>query len=242
MLWKEFNTGNPSSVAPLADWASAKRNDHFVQFYESDEFIVNSVAEYFFHGLESGGRCICVGTAEHNASIQESLRSFGIDPSKAVKSGKLIVRDAGEMLSLFMDGGLPDPHEFEASVGKLVKDNVKPGSPLRAFGEMVAVLRDQGNQKAAVRLEVLWNELREKFDFSLFCAYPLKGFAKAGLDGHMDEICGQHTKTIPAESYSSLSSPDERLRAIAFLQQRAVQLAAEIVELEARLSNKAIVV
>ena len=238
MLWNEFHNGNPSSVAPLADWSSSKRTDHFVQFYESDDFIVNSVAEYFFHGLEGGGSCICVGTAAHNESILENIGTFGIDPNKAVESGKLIVREAGDMLAKFMVGELPDRKKFNASIGELVAGAVKPTAPLRIFGEMVAVLRDGGNHDAAVRLEMLWNELRERHDFSLFCAYPLEGFAKAGSES-MDEICCQHTKTIPAESYSSLTTPEERLRSIAYLQQRAVQLAAEIVELEARISHRA---
>jgi hypothetical protein len=240
MLWKEFNNGKASSVAPIADWTSMNRTDHFVQFYESDDFIINSVAEYFFHGLEGSGRCICVGTAEHNDQILSGLRAFGIDPNKAIESGKFIVRDAHELLSEFMSDGVPDARRFEDSVGNLVKENLQPSSPLRVFGEMVAVLCDQGNQNAAVRLEELWNALRNEYDFSLFCAYPLKGFAKPGLNGGMQEICCQHTKTIPAESYSSLTTPDERLRAIAYLQQRAEQLAAEIIELESRISNRAI--
>ena len=239
MLWKEFNNGNSSSVAPIADWSSMTRTDHFVQFYESDGFIVNSVAEYFFHGLECNGSCICVGTAEHNERILNGLRTFGIDPDKAVDSGRLVVRDAGEMLSKFMRDGSPNIDKFNASIGKLVKETLQPTAPLRVFGEMVAILWEEGNQNAAVRLEELWNDLRDEYDFSLFCAYPLKGFARTGLNGEMQEICHQHTKTIPAESYSSLTTPEERLRAIAYLQQRGEQLAAEISELEARISNRA---
>jgi hypothetical protein len=238
MLWKEFDNGKASAMAPISDWTSMNRTDHFVQFYESDEFLVNSVAEYFFHGLESDSNCISIATAEHNERIFNGLKTFGIDPGKAVDSGVLIVRDAHESLSKFMRKGSPDAELFEATIGTLVREATAMGSPLRAFGEMVAVLWDDGKYDAAVRLEELWNDLRDERDFSLFCAYPLKGFAKAGLNGQLRQVCDRHTKTIPAESYSALTTTEERLRAIAYLQQKAEQLKAEIVELESRISNR----
>ena len=238
MLWKEFDNGKASAMAPISDWTSMNRTDHFVQFYESDAFLVDSVTEYFFHGLESDAKCICIATAEHNERILQRLEYFGIDAAKAVDSGALIVVDAHEMLSKFMRQGAPDPKRFDASVGKLVRNTAGTNSVLRAFGEMVAVLWDDGKYDAAVRLEELWNSLRGERDFSLFCAYPLNGFARAGLNGQLRQVCDRHTKTIPAESYSSLTTPEERLRAIAYLQQKVEQLKAEIAELESRISKK----
>src|SRR5204863_3276451 len=45
-----------------------------------------------------------------------------------------------------------------------------------------------------------------------------------------DKICAEHSQVIPAESYTSLGEADERLRAITFLQQRALALEAEMRE------------
>ena len=238
MLWKEFDSGRAAVAAPISDWSSMNRTDHFVQFYESDDFIANSVAEYFFHGIEGNARCICVATGDHTDKIFDAMRTFGIDPAKAIESGLLIMLDASEMLSTFMRDGSPDARLFKASIGKLVKETMKTNAPVRVYGEMVAVLWASGEYDAAVRVEELWNDLREECDFSLFCAYPLKGFAQAGQNGQLRQVCDRHTKTIPAESYSSLTTPEERLRAIAYLQQRAEQLSAEIADLEARISNR----
>jgi PleD family two-component response regulator len=44
------------------------------------------------------------------------------------------------------------------------------------------------------------------------------------------EICQQHSRVIPAESYAALDEPEERLRAITLLQQKAHSLEAEIAE------------
>jgi hypothetical protein len=41
-------------------------------------------------------------------------------------------------------------------------------------------------------------------------------------------ICSCHSRVIPAESYADIDSADERLRAIARLQQKAVTLDAAL--------------
>ncbi len=57
------------------------------------------------------------------------------------------------------------------------KKTRRDGRRVRAFGEMVAVLWDQGQNAATVRLEHLWHKLcPEEKDFSLFCTYPKAGF------------------------------------------------------------------
>jgi signal transduction histidine kinase len=52
----------------------------------------------------------------------------------------------------------------------------------------------------------------------LLCAYPIEGF---GNSATFKEVCELHTRVIPAESYTSLTSADDRLRAITELQQKA---------------------
>jgi len=232
MLWKEFNNGNSSSVAPLSDWTSMNRTDHFVQFYESDDFIVNSVAEYLFHGLKPNGNCICVATSEHNQQILVNLDKFGIDLEKVLRDGTLVIRDARIALSSFMRNGFPDPEKFERSIGTLVQTTLRRSGQLRIFGEMVSVLWNKENYEAAARLEDLWNKLMEKYDFPLFCAYPLRGFASSDSAEHVKRVCEGHSKTIPSEAYSSLTSAEERLRAVTYLQHRAEQLAAEVAQLK----------
>jgi signal transduction histidine kinase len=55
------------------------------------------------------------------------------------------------------------------------------------------------------------------------------------LDGEaagllLDGVCGQHSRVIPAESFSTLTGQDDQQRAIALLQQKAASLEAEIAE------------
>jgi PAS domain S-box-containing protein len=56
------------------------------------------------------------------------------------------------------------------------------------------------------------------------------GFSRAGHAEKFRRICQAHSRVIPAEGYTALASPDERLRVIAQLQQKAQALEAEVAE------------
>src|SRR5262249_9911455 len=101
---------------------------------------------------------------------------------------------------------------------------------VRAFGEMVPLLWAEGRQDAALALEQLWNDLVARLPLSILCGYPLTTPTDRGDDARVLEICGAHSHVIPAESYATLDSPDDRMREIVQLQQRAGALDAEIAE------------
>jgi hypothetical protein len=79
-----------------------------------------------------------------------------------------------------------------------------------------------------MHLETLWNSLSHTTaPFTLFCAYAIQGFAGEANRAPFSTICQSHSVVLPDESYSTLTSPDERLRAITLLQQQASTLRAE---------------
>jgi hypothetical protein len=61
---------------------------------------------------------------------------------------------------------------------------------------MVDVLWQDGEHDAAIRLEVLWNQLAQTEAFSLLCGYAMGHFYK---DAHRDEIYGQHSHIVSAD-------------------------------------------
>ncbi len=134
-----------------------------------------------------------------------------------------------ETLSGFLVNKRVEQNLFDKTVGSIVSKVVMNGRPLRAFGEMVALLADAGNFEAALQLEQFWNNLRTKHEFALFCAYSLSNFRGDRLGALLD-LCGQHSQVIPAESYNALPEAEDRLRAIVVLQQKARELESEITE------------
>ena len=89
---------------------------------------------------------------------------------------------------------------------------------------MVALLWAEGNSEAAIRLEELWNDLAHTHSFSLHCAYPITSFNRDEDGEPFLKICAAHSAVIPDESYTALSTDEERLRGISHLQQKVQAL------------------
>jgi PAS domain S-box-containing protein len=205
--------------------------EHFVQFYESDEFLLDAVSNFIGRGLGSGEGGIVIATQAHREGLEERLKANGLDLDFARNKGAYLSLDADETLSKFMVDDLPDVQRFTEVIGSLVTRTGKGRAHLRIFGEMVALLWMRGNHAAAIRLEGLWNDLQSSSPpFSLFCAYAMHEFVGEEYSTQFAEICQHHSRVIPGESYTRLSSTDERLLAITLLQQKAKSLEAEIAE------------
>jgi signal transduction histidine kinase len=204
--------------------------EHFVQFYEADGFLLNSLGGFIGNAITAGDAAIVVATQEHRNGLDELLLANGLDVSGAKKLGRYISLDAAETLSRFMVDGSPEPSRFNDVMGSIIASVTDGRSRIRAFGEMVAILWAEGNHAAAIRLEELWNDLQKAHSFSLFCAYPMNGLGGEKFIEPHSSVCNVHSRVIPAESYADLSDPNARLRAIALLQQKAESLEAEVKE------------
>lgn len=210
------------------DWSDIAESEHFVQFYETDAFLVESVSGFIGTALKAGDAAVVIATRAHRQGLESQLAARGIDLSAVCASGQFVMLDAAETLSEFMVDGSPDPERFTAVVGGVVARLTRSGRRVRAFGEMVALLWADGNQPAAIHLEELWNDLAKVHRFALFCAYPMNGVAGEANGESFGSVCTCHTRVIPAESYASLPNREQQLREIAALQQKARSLEAEI--------------
>jgi signal transduction histidine kinase/ActR/RegA family two-component response regulator len=205
-------------------------SDHFVQFYEADGFLLNSLSGFIGTALIAGDGALVVATRPHCDGLNALLHANGLDVSGAKVRGQYISLDAAETLSKFMVNGSPEPVRFREVIGNAISTVTDGRARVRAFGEMVALLWAEGNHAGAIRLEELWNDLQNSHSFSLFCAYPMNGFGGEKFADSLTSVCTVHSRVLPAESYAEISCPDARLRAIALLQQKARSLEAEIAE------------
>jgi signal transduction histidine kinase/ActR/RegA family two-component response regulator len=217
-------------MAPYSDWSDMKDDEHFVQFYESDGFLLNSLSGFIGTAINNGAPAVVVATKAHRDGLDELMRANGLDLTNALATGQYVPLDAAETLSKFMIEGLPEPRRFNEVLGGVMTSVADGRSRVRAFGEMVALLWAEGNHAGAIRLEELWNDLQKAHSFSLFCAYPMKGFGGKRFAEPHDGVCTVHSRVLPAESYAGLKNYDDRLREIARLQQKARALEAEVQE------------
>ncbi|HEX8709636.1 MAG TPA: ATP-binding protein [Pyrinomonadaceae bacterium] len=220
----------PGHFAPRMDWTVMGETEHFVQFYEADAFLLNSLGEYICAAIKAGEAAIVVATGEHRAELERRLRKNGLDVNAALECGQLVLLDAAETLSKLMSDEIPDPGLFAEIIGDVIARAGQGRPRVRIYGEMVALLWTEGNYDGAICLEELWNDLKRQHSFALFCAYPMSGFAGEGPTHRLVDVCAKHSRVIPAESYTALNDSDERLREITLLQQKARLLEAEIAE------------
>lgn len=177
---------------------SAEHDDchfHAVRFYEDEESLYRIVADFVGEGLTAGQPAIVIATPVHRDAIARGLQAMSFDVSRLQANGELLMLDAEETLSTFMKDGFPDPAAFRRNVGGVL-DGAAAGrakGTVRAYGEMVDCLWKNEATTAAIRLEMLWNQLAKSCDFSLLCGYSMGNFYKHGA---YEDICGQHTHVV----------------------------------------------
>jgi PAS domain S-box-containing protein len=232
----EMSTVNAFASKSLHPVPGAHSHDqescgHTVQFYAEDQSLVAALTRFVSTSLSTGGSAIVIATKPHREALTLELQASGLDTMAAIWQGRFVLLDAAETLAKFTVDGWPDAALFTELIGGCVATanaaSHGENSRVVAFGEMVSLLWAQGKPDAALRLEQLWNDLATTQSFSLRCAYPIGGFARAEDSEPFQRICAEHSAVIPSESYMELSSEAERLRNISQLQQKAGALETE---------------
>ena len=189
----------PHSFAGEIDSSSAAPAEyHAVRFYESERSLARIVAEFLHEGFDGGSPGIIVATPSQRAAIIRELTDRSLDVAELQRSHDVLLLDAEETLSTFMIGDKPDARTFRDQMCQVIETvcRGRTNCMVRIFGQMVDVLWQQGERDAAIRLEVLWNQLAQTEAFSLLCGYAIGNFYK---DACFEDICGQHSHIVSAD-------------------------------------------
>lgn len=171
-----------------------------MQVYDDPADLVATVAPYLVAGLAQGSPALVIATPEHWLEFAAEL------PYDA--AAQPTVLDAHETLAAITADGHVSPEAFERHVGGVVDELATrhPGRTIRAFGEMVDVLWQQGAHDEALVLEELWNGLQRTRPIALLCAYRLDVFdADVQADGLAD-VFRLHTHARPVLDAARLSA------------------------------------
>ncbi|HUQ75661.1 MAG TPA: MEDS domain-containing protein [Burkholderiales bacterium] len=178
--------------------------DHIVQTYQDHQFLADAVGEYIGSGLRSGDAAVIIARPAHRAAFTRRLAREGIDVNGAIAAGQLRLFDAEETLARFMCAGMPDWDAFRALIGGIIAELRLQYGTVRAYGEMVDILWQDGRRDAAIRLEEHWNELGELQTFSLLCAYYMDALDTEAYGGALERVCKVHSHLIPVRDYDAL--------------------------------------
>lgn len=196
-------------MAHVQDLTASVARRHEAIFYDTDPELVAALAPFVTEGLLLDERVIAVATAAHRAALSARLIGEGVDVETAERAGRLVLLDARTVLDSFLVADSPDPERFRTTVGALVPAATEQ-SGTRVFGEMVALLWDDGLVGAALELESLWNELGHELDFSLLCGYRTTSIEGSPLPDVRD-VCTAHTSLRPPARYAAGPPPQDGL-------------------------------
>src|SRR5579884_3498131 len=100
------------ALAPRFDWSEMRESEHFVQLYETDAFLLDSLRGFIGTGLGAGDVGIVIATKAHREGLEEQLQADGLNLAAARAAGQYVALDAVELLSTFMRDGMPEPGRF----------------------------------------------------------------------------------------------------------------------------------
>ncbi len=187
MMEEQFSTRSTEVF-----WGEMAPGDHFFQLYETEKSFINTLESYIIDGLKNQESVVIIATEPRLKAIEYRLMQNGYDPAQLKESGEYSAHVAEHTLNRFMKNGWPDEELFNSTILSLLEGK---GRKIRAFGEMVSLLWNQGHHGATVSLENLWQSLCEKDAIKLFCAYPKSGFTQESSKA-MISICECHKKMI----------------------------------------------
>lgn len=183
-----------SRTRTIRGWAEASAADHFVQFFHTDDYLIECVAAYLAAGMRAGECGIAIVSSARVSRLRARLTQKGITSSYR---GSLWIEDGDAILGQILQHGHIVREAFRTVVGRLVEEALAKSRPLRAFGEMVGTLWTNGNRVAAMELEACWNELHAARGFRLFCGYSAKSPENLTADApNFATVCAAHNHTV----------------------------------------------
>lgn len=171
---------------------------HVGVVYREVAFLARVVAAWSAPSLRAGGGAILLGTPTHTEAIRGALKRSEVDVVAAEREGRLLVVDADWLMAHFVLDGSPMGAAFERLVGDIVGRvrQAARGAPVRAWGEMVCLLRSRGNAEAARRVEALWEAVIESQGISLLCSYEAGADASEPSGGLLEDVLASHTHVV----------------------------------------------
>jgi DNA-binding NarL/FixJ family response regulator len=164
---------------------------HEVQFYSGDALLLEGFADFAATQLQAGKAVIMAATEPHRAGVLQRLNARSVAVDQAIASGTLIVLDAMDTLSKFMNGEVFDPDRFFEVIGELIETAGKVAPRVAVCGEIAPQLLAAGKTAQALRLEQLWDVAVHGFGCDTLCGYSLEGIDKGSET--FRSLCAEHS-------------------------------------------------
>ncbi len=191
------STANPTEPLGIQQQTLETPGLHEVHFYSDSASFLNTFARFVGSAVKAGDAAVVAVTKSHRDLLLPRFKADGLDIAAASEKGRYISLDPHDLLSTFMVDGMPDPDRFNKVAGTLITTAAKTLASkhncVAICGECAPLLWSQGNAKAAIRLEQLWNEFARSERIHLLCSYPISSF-QGGIGSYVyEEVCAEHS-------------------------------------------------
>ena len=153
---------------------------HVMQVHNGGESFLDGVAGLFDLSLRRGDATCVIATTQIREGLADRLRRRGWDVGGSSGHKRYLAIDAADALSRVMRNGLPDEDRLAEIAGELDQYGraVSEGATSRVtvFGDMVMLLSADGNTRALLALESLWNTVTQGLPFLTLCGYTSSCF------------------------------------------------------------------
>lgn len=165
---------------------------HDALFYGDDETAMNQkVVGFLAQAIQEGGAALAIVSDQHERALAAGLKALSIDRHSPTMGERLVFLNAHDVLaSIFVNGHAQKPR-FSRLVGNRVR-SITDRYELRAYGEMVGILRSVNDDSGAEQLEALWNDLLRAIPFTLLCGYPISLLDPEFQPERVDTILRSH--------------------------------------------------
>lgn len=181
-----------TSVAP-------RPRNHIVEFYDDEPALIAHGRDFLADALTGGGAAVAFATPDHLDAFAAGLDEAGHDTAAARAGGRLLLLDAAGFARQFSRAGGVSARTFDDIVGPILARVGAGTRPLHIYGEIVAVMCQDGDITAAMRLEDCWNALGHRRSFSLLCGYPVATLHRADTAAALAYVCDAHSGVVGAE-------------------------------------------
>ena len=169
---------------------------HHLELFDTAEELAVDISRVLGIALDQGHGVMSIATAQHQHLIDQQLELRGISLAAARIHGQYTVVDAGALLSRVLVKGEPDAEVFGNVMESLLEPLFARFHRVVIYGELVAVLWDQGASHAAVSLEKLLTRFLKPRPVILHCGYPHGADLDPDRVDHFREICSEHCRAL----------------------------------------------
>jgi two-component system, cell cycle response regulator DivK len=144
---------------------------HIAHFYERDEQLCLTLAEFVVEGLRRGERIVLLATSAHWAAVRELLVWSDIDLERAIRKKQIAFVDAERILADVSVNGRVDRARYRSLLGATLEH---VAVPFRVFFDVMSLLVARGQLDSALEIEEVGHELAHASHASVLCAYNLE--------------------------------------------------------------------